>query len=135
MKQALLDTDTISYYFRKDPRIVSKVDTYLKVHGFINLSVVTYYEVMNGLLFRDAKAQLPKFERFIELNHTLPITLHLAKKAASIYARLRKAGITIGHNDVMIAACAIENNLVLVTNNWSHFSNVPELQIDNWANI
>ena len=90
MKQAILDTDTISYYFRNNSLAIQKVDKFLKEFGFINISVVTYYEVMNGLLYKDAKAQLPKFERFAELNNVIPLTLEAARNAASIYADLRK---------------------------------------------
>ncbi len=132
MKQAILDTDTISYYFRNNSLAIQKVDKFLKEFGLINISVVTYYEVMNGLLYKDAKAQLPKFERFAELNNVIPLTLDAARNAASIYADLRKKGITIGHNDVMIAACAIENDFILITNNSSHFKHIDGLEIDNW---
>lgn len=36
MRQAILDTDSVSYFFRGAPQIVEKVDGYLKEHGFIN---------------------------------------------------------------------------------------------------
>lgn len=104
----------------------------MKEYGFINISVVTYYEVMNGLLYKDAKAQLPKFERFAELNNIIPLTLEEARNAASIYTDLRKKRITIGHNDVMIAACTIENDFILITNNSNHFKYIDGLEIDNW---
>lgn len=65
MKQALLDTDTVSFFFRGIPQLVSKVDQYIVNHGFINISVITYYEVMNGLFYKDSKKQLSKFEEFV----------------------------------------------------------------------
>lgn len=135
MKQTLLDTDTVSYYFRKNPIVVEKVDSYLKNFGFVNLSVITYYEVMNGLLYKDAKGQLKTFEKFVALNHVIPMTLEVAKTAAGIFADLRNRGITIGHNDVMIAACALENDLKLITNNVNHFGRIGGLEIDTWSRI
>jgi tRNA(fMet)-specific endonuclease VapC len=39
----------------------------------------------------------------------------------------------IGHNDVLIGATAIENDLTLITNNINHFSRIPGLSLDNWA--
>lgn len=133
MMQALLDTDTISYYFRNQSIVVEKVDKYLQEYGFINLSVVTYYEIMNGLLFKAAKRQLSLFETFSALNSIIPLHASTAKLAAGIYSQLRKKGITIGHNDIMIAACAIENNLTLVSNNTNHFQHIENLEIDNWS--
>ncbi|MEZ4884509.1 MAG: type II toxin-antitoxin system VapC family toxin [Chitinophagales bacterium] len=114
MKQAILDTDTVSYYFRDHTKVIEKIDTYLVEHGFVHISVVTYYEIMNGLMYKDARRQLAKFERFVRLNNVIPLTLTSAKVAAGIYANLRKTGKPIGHNDVMIAGIAIDNDLVLV---------------------
>jgi tRNA(fMet)-specific endonuclease VapC len=84
---------------------------------------------------KDAKKQLEKFERFVELNQILPFDLNVARKAAEIYADLRKKGLVIGHNDVLIAATAIVNDLVLVTNNTNHFGRISELVLDNWVII
>jgi len=42
MRQALIDTDTVSYYFKGYSQVVEKVDRYLIEFGFINISIVTY---------------------------------------------------------------------------------------------
>lgn len=133
MKPAIIDTDTLSYFFRNNPNVVEKLDKYLKQHGFINLSVITYYEVLNGLYFKDAKKQLKRFEEFVKLNQVLPLTDEIAQKAAEIYAELRKKGKTVGHNDILIASTAIANNMALITNNEKHFKDVDGLDIDNWS--
>jgi tRNA(fMet)-specific endonuclease VapC len=88
--------------------------------------------VLNGLYFKDAKSQLAKFEQFVELNEILPLTEEVAKKAAEIYAELRKNGETIGHNDILIAGTAIVNDMTLITNNVNHFGRIKGLSIDNW---
>lgn len=99
MKQALIDTDTLPYYFRRHPGVVIKLDAYLKEFGFINVSVVTYYEVLNGLYYKDAQKQLQRFEQFISINRILPLTQLIAKKSASHFTNLRRQGQIIGHND------------------------------------
>jgi len=48
MKQVILDTDIISYFFRGNSKVISKFDKYLIKFGFVNISVVTYYEILNG---------------------------------------------------------------------------------------
>ncbi|MEZ5042609.1 MAG: type II toxin-antitoxin system VapC family toxin [Saprospiraceae bacterium] len=133
MRQAILDTDSISYFFRGLTPVVNKVDKYLEEHGFINISVITYYEVMNGLLYKDAKKQLDKFNEFVQLNNVIPLTLEVATIAAKIYAELRKSGEVIGHNDVLIASIAIGNDLNLISNNISHFGRIKGLSLDNWV--
>lgn len=133
MKPALIDTDTLSYFFRNNPDVVEKLDKYLKEYGFINLSVITYYEVLNGLYFKDAKKQLKRFEEFVKLNQVLPLTDDIAKKAAEVYAELRKKGKTVGHNDILIASTAMTNNMTLITNNEKHFKGIEGLDMENWS--
>lgn len=132
MKPALLDTDTVSYYFKGYDTVVEKIDSYLQQYGFISISLITYYEVMNGLLYKDARQQLKKFELFVSLNRVLPLDQSIASTAARIYANLRQAGQVIGHNDVLIGATALNNDLIVVTNNAKHFSRIPGLSLDNW---
>ena len=88
MKAAIVDTDTISYFFRGNADVAAKLDEYLLEHGRVYLSVVTYYEVLNGLYFKDAKNQLAQFERFVNLNEILPLTNEIAKKGQPKYTRI-----------------------------------------------
>ena len=128
----MLDTDMLSEFFRNNPKVVLKVDEHLKEFGFISLSIITYYEILNGLLYKDAKKQLIRFNEFVELNTIIPLTLPSAKIAANIKANLRKKGNEIGHTDTLIAGIAISNNLQLITNNTTHFRRIKELDIANW---
>ena len=133
MNPALIDTDTISYYFRGDVNVTAKLNAYLDKQDSVFLSVVTYYEILNGLYYKDAKKQLAAFERFVELNHIIPLTTSIAQRSAKIYAELRSLGLTIGHNDVIIAGTALTNDFALVTNNIRHFSDIPGLELENWT--
>jgi tRNA(fMet)-specific endonuclease VapC len=133
MKLSMLDTDILSEFLRGNPKVIAKVDEYLKEHGFINLSIITYYEILNGLLYKDAKKQLAKFEEFVSLNKVIPLTQRMAKVAAVIQADLRKKGTVIGHTDTLIAGIAITNDLQLVTNNTDHFKRIKGLGLANWS--
>jgi tRNA(fMet)-specific endonuclease VapC len=133
MKQAIIDTDTISYFFRGDANVINKLNLYLEEFGYVNISAITYYEILNGLYFKDAKNQLAKFEYFIRLNKVLPFSDVMAKLAADIYSNLRKTGQVIGHNDILIAATSIVSNMVLISNNTNHFARIPNLELDNWS--
>jgi predicted nucleic acid-binding protein len=133
MNPSLLDTDILSEFLRDNPKVVANVDRYLKEYGFINLSVITYYEILNGLLYKDAKKQLSKFESFVKLNNVIPLTLPMAKEAAEIQSDLRKTGSEIGHTDTLIAGIALASKLQLVTNNVAHFQRIKKLKIANWT--
>jgi len=55
-----------------------------------------------------------------------------AEQFGKLQAGLLRQGITVPVADLMIAACALVNNLTLVTNNTSDFQNVPGLRLDDW---
>ncbi|GHN01138.1 PIN domain nuclease [Cytophagales bacterium WSM2-2] len=133
MKPSMLDTDILSEFLRGNPKVIANADEYVKEHGFINMSIITYYEVLNGLLYKDARKQLAKFEEFVSLNKIIPLTQRMAKVAAVIQADLKKKGIVIGHTDTLIAGIAITNELQLITNNTEHFKRIKGLTIVNWS--
>jgi predicted nucleic acid-binding protein len=133
MKPSMLDTDILSEFLRGNQKVITKVDEYLKEYGYISLSIITYYEILNGLLYKDAKKQLARFEEFVELNKVIPLTLRMAKTAAVIQADLRKKGTEIGHTDTLIAGISITSELQLITNNTNHFKRIKGLDIANWT--
>ena len=133
MKPSILDTDILSEFLRGNPKVIANVDEYLKEYGFISLSIITYYEILNGLLYKDARKQLIRFENFVELNKVITLTLPMAKTAALIQANLRKDGTEIGHTDTLIAGIAVTSKLQLVTNNTDHFKRIKGLEIANWT--
>lgn len=58
MKPSMLDTDVLSEFLRGNPNVIQNVEAYLEEYDVINLSIITYYEVLNGLLYKDAQKQL-----------------------------------------------------------------------------
>lgn len=129
----LIDTDTLSYAIKGNSQVITKMDEAFKEFGYVNFSILTYYEALNGLIYKDAQKQLGKFKKMIELNRVLPISIKEAGKAAEIFVELRRKGVAIGHNDIMIAATAIENGLKLITNNERHFKRIPGLDYETWV--
>ena len=132
MTEALLDTDILSFYFKGNVKIIERVKAYLKEYDQLNLSIITYYEIIGGLKFKGANTQLKEFEEFVDNNNIIHISEGSAQIAGDIYANLRTKGITIGTSDILIAGIAIESDLTLVTNNERHFEAIPELKIENW---
>ena len=132
MKPTLVDTDILSEFLRGTEIVVDNAKKYLESYDSINFSIITYYEILNGLLYKDARKQLKRFSDFAELNKILPLTLSATKQAAEIYANLRKKGQPIGHTDCLIAGIALTNNLQLVTNNLDHFKRIKGLEIVSW---
>lgn len=133
MKPSLLDTDILSEFFRGNEKVAFRVEEYVVKYGSVNFSLITYYEILNGLLYKDAKKQLARFEAFTKLNKVIPLTQRSVKISAGIQATLRKKGALVGHTDTLIAGIALANKFHLVTNNTKHFKRIKGLEIDNWT--
>ena len=127
----VLDTNTVSYFFRGDGRVPDRL---LAIPPRdIALSAITTYELRFGV------ARVPKAKRLIEQLETLlswvtilPFDDSVSQVAAKIRVELERAGQPIGPLDVLIAATSLAVNGTLVTRNVSEFSRVPELRVANW---
>ncbi len=57
-------------------------------------------------------------------------------QSAQIYARIRSGldakGLSIGPNDLILAATVLARQGVLITNNVKEFELVPDMKIENW---
>jgi tRNA(fMet)-specific endonuclease VapC len=132
MNRALIDTDILTYFLKGDSDVVQNLNIYLDYYDVLEINLITYYEILSGLLAKNALKQLTVFEDFISENIILPVTEKSIKISAEIYATLRKAGNSLDDVDLLIAGVAIENDMTLITNNVKHFSRIPGLRIENW---
>ncbi len=121
MKPALIDTDILSYYFKGHETVIQNFTTYLADFSAINISIITYYEILSGLTYKKAHRQIQDFEKFATANNLLEINTNTIKRSADIYANLRSKGVEIGNLDILISGIALAHDLVLVTNNVKHF--------------
>jgi len=132
MKPVLIDTDIISYFLKGNEKVFLKFQEYLKDYDRINISIITYYEIVSGLTFKNAEKQLQIFEEFCFTSTIINLSVDSIKISAEIYANQRKKGEAVDDIDILIAGIAISNDLVLVTNNTKHFGKIEGLTIENW---
>lgn len=133
MKAALIDTDILSMYFKGNEEVIRNFSHYLTKHQQINLSIITYYEILSGLKHRDAYKQIELFQQFVTQNTILPVSIESMNISAEKYAELRKQGTPVDDIDILIAGIAMANNLVMITNNGKHFGKISGLEIYNWS--
>ena len=58
--------------------------------------------------------------------------MYLLDTKGTILAEMRKAGQSIGIEDVLIAASAITNQCIIVTGTIRHFSKISGLIVEDW---
>lgn len=133
MSLVLLDTDTLTYFLKGNPTVVARAVQHIRLYGQLNISLITQYEVLHGLLYRDARTQLPRFEQLLSRHYVLPLTTESVRISAAVFADLKKRGQLIGHTDTLIAGVALANGMQLATNNTAHFSRIEGLHLVNWT--
>lgn len=134
MNECLIDTDILSFYMKGDESVKGKVEEYLFVGDFDQLtrSEITYYEIRAGLEHKQARKQVRLFEDFALNCKLIKLTKSSLDISANRYGKLKRKGIEIGTPDLLIAGIAIDNNLTLVTNNLKHYRPIEGLKIANW---
>ncbi len=134
MDASLLDTDTLSEIMKaRDPVVLERAGEYLSQFGFFTFSLITRYEVLRGLKAKKAAAKIEAFDERCRGSRVVTLTDAIVVRAADIYADLRSRGELIGDADILIAATALVEGLVLVTNNRDHFARISGLRLDCWT--
>jgi tRNA(fMet)-specific endonuclease VapC len=76
---------------------------------------------------------LRQIEQLLEAHEIVEITEEVASHYARIRADLERRGVTIGGNDLWIAATALAHGATLVTNNTDEFTRVTGLLLEDWT--
>ena len=72
-------------------------------------------------------------EEFLLPFQVVPFDWRCANEYGKIRAALERQGKAIGGNDMLIAATALANDAVLVTNNVREFKRVPGLSLEHYT--
>ena len=96
------------------------------------MSVVSYMEAYQGIgRGPDASANAAALQALVDIVPVLPFAVAEARRCAGIREALRQQGRRVNSRalDLMIAATAIEHNLILVTRNTRDYRDIPGLQL------
>ena len=102
--------------------------------SLLHLSVITVAELEYGA----AKSKTPVKEHQAVLDFVSPFKIidfkpNDAENFGLIRAYLEKKGTPLGPYDMEIAAQAMTNNLIIVTNNVGEFERVPWIKVEDWT--
>lgn len=120
----LVDTDVLIWHLRGYSQATKRLDA---LDG-LNLSVVSYFELLQGL--RDKNELAAVKAMLARRSATLwPLTEAITQRATALMESLVLShGLQMG--DALIAATALEHGLTVLTGNVKHFSAVQDLQLD-----
>ena len=124
----LLDTDTCIALLKKKPSVIQHLRD-VGVHN-CKISDVTIAELYFGAVKSGSEKHFNEVNQISSLFESYSILYLL--KYAEIRWELEKKGLKIGDMDMLIAATALEEDLIIVTGNTDHFSRIEGLKIENW---
>jgi tRNA(fMet)-specific endonuclease VapC len=127
----VLDTNTLIYFFKG----LGDVSKHMLAQSPSELSIpaVVLFELEVGI----AKSTSPnkrksQLQEITALVNILPFGIAESRSAAQIRVELEKQGLPIGPYDVLIAATALANNMILITHNQKEFGRIEDLKIEDW---
>ncbi len=129
----LLDTDTCIYLInRKSQTLMHRLKTHSP--NDLKLSAITVSELFFGVFKSEQQAKNHQaLLKFLIPFEIFPFGETEAIEFGRIRANLEIVGKRIGPYDMQIAATALTNQLVVVTNNTREFARIPGLRIENWT--
>lgn len=127
-----LDTNICSYILRRHPPEMIERFAALDRTSLWLSSIVAA-----ELRFGAAKLQSPKFtaavEQWLAGFELRPWPLEASHHYAQARAVLERQGTPIGNMDLMIAAHALAEDSVIITNNAREFHRVPGVAVEEWS--
>lgn len=100
------------------------------------LSAITASELLHGVDRADTEARRARRDAYVEaLLSALPIIafdLTAAKSHARLSAHLASSGVTIGAQDLIIAATALSRGMDVVSRDERSFPRIPGLSFKRW---
>ena len=126
----LLDSNICIHFFRGKFGVLDKLDSV----GLKNcaISEITLAELVFGAEKSDYPDKNHKIiQKFINQLTVLPIY-----DAILLYgkekARLQKSGEMISDFDLLIGCTAVENSLIMITENVTEFERIADIRLENW---
>ena len=127
----VLDTNTLSYFFRGEGRVAEHLSDVSP--SDIVIPAIVLFEIEAGIARSDhAGRRRAQLDEAVSTIQVVPFGRDEARSAARIRADLELAGKPIGPYDVLIAGTALANGATLVTRNTKEFRRVPGLAVENW---
>jgi len=133
MTHYLLDTNICIYIINKRPPEVFERFRQIELMQ-LYIPTIVISELYFGLEKNQSHKRNGTFlENFIAPLSVIGFSIEAAQHAATIRYQLRKQGTPIGAYDIQIAAIALAEDMVLLTNNTKEFERIEGLKLENWV--
>ena len=130
----ILDTNICVYWLKGSENIENKASGV----GLdaMSISFITLSELYYGAYKSQRRDKnIRNIEKLKEKLFVVESNDLICEMFGKIKVTLINNGNIIDNADIFIAACALTEDAILVTNNEKHFQRIDELRLENWSNI
>ncbi|MDA3948224.1 MAG: type II toxin-antitoxin system VapC family toxin [Spirochaeta sp.] len=120
----LLDTSALIAFLRGDG--AGHDARKILAQGRAVISAISVYE-----LFAGVRSEVHRGQRIelVALTRVVPLDEPISRRAADLFTALRRRGITVDNEDLIIAATALERGIAVLTENARHFEAIPDVRL------
>jgi len=124
----LLDTDVISFLFKRDMRVVGYLQ--LLEGEALSISFMTLAELYQWAYVRNwGQPRIERLETWLRRFAVLPCDAQVCRQWASVRVERRKQGRPVSVQDAWVAACALRYGCLLLTHNADDFTGITGLTV------
>jgi len=113
----LLDTSVLILHLRGTPEVSALLTQWAATQHDLYISTAVRTEVLAGMHPREEKRTMVLLDSLT----SLPVGTAIADRAGRLIYNHARRGIQVSFPDALIAATALEHDLILVTTNVKHF--------------
>ena len=132
MTQVVLDTDVVSFLFKRHPIAFLYLPHFERQTGLISFMTVAELEQW-ALIYGWSTERRNRLETYLERFTEIPSSRDLCRRWAEVMVAARSVGRRIESPDAWIAATALEYDAPLATHNRRDYLGVPGLRIVSHA--
>jgi tRNA(fMet)-specific endonuclease VapC len=127
----LLDTNIVSDVIRHPQGLIAKHIARVG-EARVFTSIIVAAELRYGAVRRRSARLSVQVEAVLGAIEILPLDVPADMTYGTIRAELERQGRPIGGNDLLIAAQALSQGAIIVTDNHGEFSRIAGLHVENW---
>lgn len=132
MSRYLLDTNAISRLMRDPAGSVARRVTEVGGKRAVYTSVIVLAELRFGIAKVGSRRLADRLDAVLTEMPVAPFSAPSDEVYADLRVELERRGTPIGTNDLWIAAQALQDQSVVVTDDVIEFGHVPNLKVENW---
>ena len=132
MTRYVLDTNIVSLIIRRDAVAQNQYRNIIQHDDVVIGCPMVWYEVRRGLLAKDAKSQMGRFQSLFSTFEWQDYTGEDWALASTWWTNRRKSGKPIADADLLIAVFTHNRNAILISDNVKDFVDLP-VSVENWT--